>query len=521
MDTIDHTAEVQRPSPFPGVLWPGEAGLESRQDPACFHDLHLDDIVNSVTAGREQYDLAPFFRALAPDVDTVQYRHEVFRDLEEPASHAVVRAFAAGMTEVRERLRRRSKAHYLYEQERWFVAAASAYCEAVTALLSGLRHASPKSRALAGLMDYVATYVESAIFTALQAEARGVEEELGRVRYRLRFGQGRVAVMAIDDEPDFGAEIIATFDRFKQGAGREYRFALPESPELNHVEAAVLERVALVFPGPFAALHAFAQGHPDFADPVMLRFDRETQFYLGYLEFMGRMRQGGLGFTLPEVSRDAQALVGTAIFDAALAVRLVRDKGRVVTNDVAADGRERIIVVTGPNQGGKTTYARMIGQLHHLAAIGLPVPGTSVRLGLVDGIHTLFEREEVVEDLASKLEDDLRRMRGILDQVTSRSLVVMNETFSSTTVGDQSSINRLVLAELAARGTWCVTVTFLDELASLGPTTVSMVSNVDPAQPARRTFRITRRPADGLAYAHAIAEKHGLAYEQVRSRIAR
>jgi len=177
------------------------------------------------------------------------------------------------------------------------------------------------------------------------------------------------------------------------------------------------------------------------------------------------------------------------------------------------------VVITGPNQGGKTTFARAIGQMHHLAALGCPVPGTDVRIGLVDGIHTLFERQENVEDLASKLEDDLRRMRAILGQLTARSLVIMNETFSSTTVGDQAFINRQVLAAINAVGAWCVTVTFLDELAALGASTLSMVSTVDPANPARRTFRIVRRDADGLAYAMAVAQKHGLTYKQVRAEI--
>jgi DNA mismatch repair ATPase MutS len=107
----------------------------------------------------------------------------------------------------------------------------------------------------------------------------------------------------------------------------------------------------------------------------------------------------------------------------------------------------------------------------------------------------------------------------MIDQATGRSIVVMNESFASTTSEDQLLLGRRILERLIGMDVLAVYVTFIDELSRLGPSVVSMLSMVAPDNPAQRTFKVLRRPADGRAYAMVLAEAHGLSYAAVTARL--
>src|SRR5262249_48814959 len=155
------------------------------------------------------------------------------------------------------------------------------------------------------------------------------------------------------------------------------------------------------------------------------RFDREVQVYLAYLSYIGPLKAEGLPFCYPRVSARAKDVDVSSGFDLALAAKLTAESRPVICNDVSLTSPERILVGSGPNSAGKPTYAGMFGQLHHLASLGLPVPGRHARLFLADQIFTHFEREEDIATLRGKFEDELVRIRDILGQATGQSVLVM------------------------------------------------------------------------------------------------
>jgi DNA mismatch repair protein MutS len=504
---------------FHSILFEKDGTRETPEAPAFFTDLNLDQVIDAITRGRGEYDLKPFFYTLLGDAEAIQYRHQVMQDLENPALFERIRAFAQRMRTMRDHLTQAGKLYYKYQKERWFLEAAAIYCQAIGGLAQDLNGTDLKSRGFLSLRDYVNGYARSDRFVTLLAETEQLQADLSAVQYCLHIDGNCVTVRRCGAEADYSASVEATFEKFKQRAPNNYRVKYLSTPDMNHVEAKILELVARLHADVFSRLDQYCAKHSRYVDDTIKAFDREVQFYVAYLEFIARFRRAGLTFCYPQIATARDHLYDEAVFDIALADKLIGGNAPVVENDFYLQGQERIFVVSGPNQGGKTTFARTFGQVHYLASIGCLVPGREARLFLFDQLFTHFEKEEDITNLRGKLKDDLIRIHAILSQASPRSIIIMNEIFTSTTLEDAVFLSKQVLERIIQRDLLCVCVTFIDELASLSEKIVSMVSTIVPENPALRTFKIVRKPADGLAYALSIAEKYRLTYHSLRERI--
>lgn len=505
--------------PTVSLLRPAAAGAPPAPGvpPDCLTDLALDHVFTVVTAGRAEYHLEDYLWAPLTDPAEVVHRQEAMRDVERPEVSGPVRDFADGMRVVRTARSRSAGYRHPVQRRTTLLEAAEAYIRVVRQFSERLTSAAPASEGLRGLAAHLQGLVGSAAFATLADDAARTRAALDGVTYRLQVSNDRVRVSkATGYEHDYAAEIAAVFERFRHGSTRTHVTRAPEQAEMNHVEEGIAERVETLCPGPFALLADFATTHSDFMDPGVRTADRELQFLLAAIEFARRLEASGLPTCWPEVAADGYELVDA--YDPALVVG--RPGETVVRNDLELHGEERVALVTGPNQGGKTTFARMVGSTAYLTSLGFRAPARRARLPLADRVLTHFGRAERLADLRGALEDDLVRLREILGAATPRSLVVLNEVFTSTSVADAVQLSRWTLDRLLASGCTCVRVTFLTELAAT-PGVVSHVSQVNPDDPTIRTFRVVRQPAGGPTWAETLAIAQGLDHDSLKRRLAR
>ncbi len=492
---------------------------DSLNEPSFFGDLNLDQIVSAITAGRDEYNLKPLFYHSLGNLNSILFRQAVFKDLENKRLFKSIKAFSEKMTVMRRYFALVDKLYYKYHKEGWFLEALNVYCDAVIGLVNDLNGIHLKSKGMLAFREYLVEYANSQSFTLLLRETKRLKEDFGSIRYCVLIKSNGGKVRKYESEVDYSVEVERVFEKFKQGAVKDYTVKLPTGTGMNHVEAKILELVARLYPEVFSRLDEYFVKRKNSLDERITAFDREVQFYISYLEYIAIVKRDGLKFCYPEITTEDKQIYANDTFDIALAYKLVMRGLPVVCNDFYLKGKERIIVVSGPNQGGKTTFARTFGQLHYLANLGCPVPGRQAKLYLFDDIFTHFEKEENIKNLRGKLEDDLVRIHDILLKATSKSIIIMNEIFNSTTLRDGIFLSKNIMRKIMELDSLCIIVTFMDELSVLSEKTVSMVSTVVPENPVQRTYKIVRKPADGLAYALSIAEKYGLTYESLGKRI--
>jgi hypothetical protein len=236
-----------------------------------------------------------------------------------------------------------------------------------------------------------------------------------------------------------------------------YSFTIPERDEngfraLSDLEDKGVNLVANALAQAVDHVHSFF---------VMLRV--ELGFYVGCVNLTERLAELGEPTTFPAaIGRGRLALSAQGLYDVSLALTTAE---RVVGNDVNADGKS-LVMITGANQGGKSTFLRSIGLAQLMTQCGMYVGADSLQLNVCDAIFTHYKREEDQTMESGKLDEELARMSDIADHITANSMLLCNESFASTNEREGSEIARQVVTAMLEAGVKVMFVTHMFDLAS-------------------------------------------------------
>jgi hypothetical protein len=216
----------------------------------------------------------------------------------------------------------------------------------------------------------------------------------------------------------------------------------------------------------------------------------ELAFYVGCLNLQeGLVRKGEPTCMPVPAAAEERRLSFRGLYDVGLTLSVDR---RVVGNDANAD-RKNLVIITGPNTGGKSTFLRSVGVAQLMMQCGMFVPAEVFCASLCDGLFTHYKREEDVSMERGKFDEELSRMSGIVNQITSQSMVLFNESFAATNEREGSEIARQIVRALLESGIRVFFVTHMFDLAHgfyARKSDTSLFLRAERQADGRRTFRV-------------------------------
>ena len=247
----------------------------------------------------------------------------------------------------------------------------------------------------------------------------------------------------------------------------------------------------------------------------------EFVYYIRCAEFIGGLMEKGCVFCEAQpVTESDVSMEAKGFYSLKLAMN-VENLSEIVSNDLYFNQKHTVYILTGANRGGKTTITQAVGQLFILAQGGLFVPAESCRYVPCDCIYTHFPADEDKTMDLGRLGEECVRFRNIFSQSTSKSLILLNETFSTTSFEEGYYIARDSVKAILAKGVRTIYNTHMHKLGedtgeltheSTGAGAASLIMMTEEG---KRSFKVSLAKPEGSSYAKDIAEKYGVTYDML------
>jgi DNA mismatch repair ATPase MutS len=248
----------------------------------------------------------------------------------------------------------------------------------------------------------------------------------------------------------------------------------------------------------------------------------EFEFLVRGTQMLKKLQEKGCPLCIPEIRpMEERAFSATGLYNPCVALKIEDD---IVANDVIFDENAAIYVLTGPNRGGKSVITCAIGIAQAMLQLGMFVPAKKATISIADAIYTHFPTgaDDTIDK--GRLGEECARLVEIFESITKHSLVLLDESLSSTGSYEASYIASEILSGFAVRRARGIFSTHLHELAARVPEInersreyggVMMDTLVAGIEEGKRSFKIHRAKPDGKSYARDIANKYGLSFDEL------
>lgn len=519
------------------LMFPTEAQPPPAPVPTWEADLGLEELVRALARDRRY---AVFVRqtltALTTDPGVIAWRQAVLADfLRNPDLTSRIATLLPRLSELREGrvlLGQRDRNLLLETADR--LAELDLYIEVIHNLHDSLTHAEIESSALLQLRDNLAQLLANENFKALRAELptlRAPMANIGSLTIGVNLDADLHPVSAVlmaVNERQVG-ESLSLLERLlgsrtveTDETGVATLHHVPREPDVRQLSPLFqdLDRLLVQVAQPIArALNRYVR----VGTRSLVNLEYELGFFIAAADLIGRLKARGMVFCQPEIVPMHER---SSRIDHLCNINLaLKHDQPPVSSHTRFDDEGRIGILTGPNSGGKTTYLRGVGLAQVMFQAGLFIPAQYARLSPVDVILTHFPALETRQQ--GRLAEEADRLLEIFRQATPHSLVLLNETFSSTASGEALYLAHDLLCALRAIGLRAIYATHLTELADRideieslveGDSRVfCLVAGIAVAEDglARPTFQIQRGLPLGRSYAQEIAQQHGISLAQI------
>ncbi|MBO5238719.1 MAG: hypothetical protein J6B50_08100 [Lachnospiraceae bacterium] len=244
----------------------------------------------------------------------------------------------------------------------------------------------------------------------------------------------------------------------------------------------------------------------------------ELQYYLLMARFERKLKASGNPICMPVLSYDSQSVNMQGVYNIRLAID---GEEQIVRNDFVFSKEERIYILTGPNRGGKTMLTQGIGIAAFMASQGLFVAAEKYEGFPFDRILTHFPADENETVNFGRLGEEAIRIQQIVKEADEHSLVLLNETYSTTCASDGLYLAKDLVHVLKNRNIPCIYNTHIHALARMTDEmnrwegTSAVISIIMEIVDNENTFRVLRSEPDTSSYARNVALAYGITYEQM------